>query len=104
MYKSKIKIILFCSACLAFMMSPVYADEACDAEVVAIQAVLDAPSSEISDANIEQSTILFNMLSEQCSSGAALSDNTILSQQIRVLLGMGDALNSSNGADILTVE
>lgn len=83
------KPLLF-SGVFALAMSSAYADSACDAEVVTLQAAIDAPAAEVSDADLEQAIILFDMLSANCASGSTLDDEAPISQQIRALLGMGE--------------
>lgn len=83
--------ILLCSGVLAFVMSPAYADPACDAEVVAIQAALHAPAAGISPDNLEQARQLFKVLSEDCGGGTTLEAVAPIAQQIRSLLGIGEA-------------
>ncbi len=82
--------IFLCSGLLGICMSPAYADPACDAEVVAIQAALDTPAAGTSAANLEQAEILSEILSGNCASGSTLVDAAPVSQQIRSLLGMGE--------------
>lgn len=67
------------------------ADLACDAEVVKIQSILDAPPSGAREADLEQATILFENLTRECANGASVDDVVPLTQQIRGLLGMEDA-------------
>ncbi len=83
--------ILLCSSMLGLAVSPAYADPACDAEVAAIQAVLDAPPAGISSADLGQAMQLFNILSADCGGGTPLDVVAPISQQIRSLLGMGAA-------------
>ena len=83
--------ILLCSGVLASVMSPAYADLACDAEVVAIQAELDAPAAGISPDNLEQARQLFKVLKEDCDGGTTLEVVAPVAQQIRSLLGIGEA-------------
>lgn len=76
---------------LALAMSSAYADPACDAEVVTLQAELDAPTATVSVANLEQATLLLERLSEACASDSTLENEAPNWQQIRALLGMGEA-------------
>ena len=75
----------------ALAMSPTYADPACDTEVVAIQVALDAPAAGISSEDIGKAQQLLNILSDDCNGGAILETVAPIAQQIRSLLGMGDA-------------
>jgi len=83
---------LLCSGVLAFVMSPAYADPACDAEVVAIQAELDAPAAGVSSDDLGKAQQLFNVLIADCTAGTPLETIAPIAQQIRSLLGMGEAL------------
>lgn len=79
---------LICSGVLMLAMSSAYADPACDAEVVTIQAAIDAPAAEISAADLEQAQQMLNILAEDCDGGSALDEVSSLSDAIRSLLGM----------------
>ncbi|MGH8248578.1 MAG: hypothetical protein ACREUU_19345 [Gammaproteobacteria bacterium] len=83
--------LLLCSGIFAFVMSPAYADPACDAEVAAIQAELDAPPADISPDNLGQAVQLFKVLKEDCNGGTTLEVVAPVAKQIRALLGMGGA-------------
>ena len=83
--------LLFAGALSMGLASPAYADPACDAEVAAIQAELDAPAAGVSSGDLEQATILFDMLSADCAGGSTLDAEAPISQQIRNLLGMGES-------------
>lgn len=89
--KFSLSRMLLCSGMLAFVMSPAYADPACDAEVVAIQAGLDTPAAGISPDNLEQARHLFKVLIEDCNGGTPLETDAPIAKQIRSLLGMGEA-------------
>ena len=84
------RFLLF-TGVLALLMSPAYGDPACDAEVVAIQAELDAPASDISPSDLAEATRLFKVLSEDCDGGTTLEVAAPIAQQIRSLLGMGES-------------
>ena len=81
--------ILLCGGVLAFAMSPAYADLACDVEVAAIQAGVDAPAAAVSAADLEQAQNMLNVLTEDCAGGSTLESVASLSSAIRSLLGMG---------------
>ncbi len=90
--KSRNLKLLFAGAfSMGLVMSPAYADPACDAEVAAIQAELDAPAAGVSSGDLEQATILFDMLSADCAGGSTLEAEAPISEQIRNLLGMGES-------------
>lgn len=89
--KFSLSRMLLCSGMLTFVMSPAYADPACDAEVVAIQTGLDAPAAGISPDNLEQARHLLKVLIEDCDSGTPFETVAPVAQQIRTLLGMGEA-------------
>lgn len=76
---------------LLLATSPAYGDEACNAEVAAIQPVLSAPGASVKEADLEQATILFKVLKEQCTAGSTLEDVSAVSKQIRALLNMEGA-------------
>ena len=83
--------LLFIGALGMGLASPAYADPACDAEVAAIQAELDGPPVGVSSGDLEQATILFDMLSANCAGGSTLEAEAPTSQQIRFMLGMGES-------------
>ena len=82
---------ILCSGALVLAMSSAYADPACDAEVVAIQAGIDAPAAEVSATDLEQAQSMLYILVEDCDSGSALDEVTSLSNSIRSLIGMEEA-------------
>lgn len=82
---------LLCSGVLAFVMSPAYADPACDTEVAAIQAELAAPADSVSHESLEQARQMFKILKEDCNGGTPFEAVAPIAEQIRSLLGMGDA-------------
>ena len=71
------------------LVSPTYADQACDNEVTAIQAVLNSPPSDISSTDLDKAYALFNDLVRSCASGATLADVQAMKDSLRSLLGMG---------------
>ena len=83
--------ILLCGGVLALAMSPAYADQACDAEVTAIQAELNAPAAGVSASDLEQAQQMLNALSADCAGGSTLESVAGLANAIRSLLGMGEA-------------
>ena len=89
--KSILRRSLLCSGVLALVMSPAYADPACDNEIAAIQSTLAAPAEGVSAADLEQAQQMLNVLVEDCNGGSTLDSVASLSSAIRSLLGMGDA-------------
>jgi hypothetical protein len=71
--------------------SEAYADPACDAEVAAIQAGLNAPVADISPESLEQARHLLKVLIADCDSGTPFEMVAPVAKQIRSLLGMGEA-------------
>jgi len=92
MIRLSFRTISLSSGVIALFMGPAFADPACDAELAAIQAALDAPAAGVSAGDLEQAGILFTDLSEACSAGTPLEEvSEQISQQIRALLAMGGA-------------
>jgi hypothetical protein len=83
------RFLLF-SGVLAFAISTAYADPACDAEIVAIQAAVDAPADGISPDNLEQARHLLRVLIADCDSGTPFETVAPVAKQIRSLLGLGE--------------
>ncbi len=83
------KTLLF-GGVLALAMSSAYADSACDAEVVTLQAEIDAPTSVVSAADLEQAQQMLDVLTEDCNGGSALDDVADFANSIRSLLGLGE--------------
>ena len=76
---------------LALAMSTAYADPACDAEIVTLQAEIDAPTTVVSAADLEQAQQMLNVLNEDCNGGSTLDGVATLADDIRSLLGIGEA-------------
>lgn len=89
--KFMVPLIVLMIGALSLIASPVKADEACDAEVVMLQAEIDAPTTYVNEADLENSQQLLDVLREDCNSGITLSSVVTLAEQIRLLLGMGEA-------------
>lgn len=89
--KFKVPFVLLIIGALSLITSPVKADEACDAEVLTLQAEIDAPTTYVDADDLEKAQQLLNVLREDCHSGSTLSSVTTLSEMIRSLLGMGEA-------------
>ena len=81
---------LLFSGVLVLAMSSAYADSACEAEVVALQPEVDAPTAEVSAADLAQAQQMFTVLSEDCDGGSTLDNVSPFADYIRSLLGMGE--------------
>lgn len=68
-----------------------HADVACDAEIAALQAELDAPEASVNAADLASARQLFEILETDCGYGTAFEAVAPISQEIRALLGMGAA-------------
>jgi hypothetical protein len=71
------------------LVSPAYADQACDDEVTAILAVINSPPPGINPTDLDKAYALLNDLMKACASGATLADVQAIKDSLRSLLRIG---------------
>jgi len=86
-----IKGVLISAGLFSCAVGSAYADEACDTEALAIQAAIEAPAPGVTAGDIEQSTILLNMLTSNCAAGSSLDNESATVQSIHGMLKMDGA-------------
>jgi len=83
--------VLISASLFGCAVTSVYADEACDAEISAIQAAIDMPAPGVKGGDIEQSTILLEILTSNCAGGSSLDSEAATVQEIRTMLKVDGA-------------
>jgi hypothetical protein len=86
--KKRLKACTF-GVFLSLAVSPAMADEACDAEITAINDAIAAPAQGVNAGDIEQAQIMLDMVAERCASGATIESVEGEVSAIKLMLKMG---------------